>query len=277
MTLHKNIKIAFAVAVVLFAADIMAEAETPLIKEQPRNIYHVIKNKTLLEATNRLANRSGIVFKISADIEHDMVDQKLAADDWSAAIGQLLQAYNFTVETENNQIKTVLVSGRHGSGNRRQVLPDGDDELIVVAPDYAGKIPRRYKHFNAGSVFNVTLPMDELNNIALGGELTLDLPIGQYKVKHDNRIEHGDGSSTWVGYLNDEGRGYRIYLSQGEAGVIGNVYTPDGAYNIEQSTAGRLLWISANRAWLPPDTITMRSRARRKVWPQWIMACKWAV
>ncbi|MCQ8130403.1 reprolysin-like metallopeptidase [Methylomonas rivi] len=233
MTPNKNIKIATVVATLLFASNVMANTGAALIKEQPRNVYHVIKNKTLLEATNQLANRSGIVFKISADIERDAVNKKLAADDWGAAIGQLLQDYNFTVETENNNIKTVLVTGRHGSGNGLKNISVKEDELIVVAPDYAGKIPGKYKHFNAGSVFNVALPMEQLNNIAVGGELTLDLPIGQYKVKHDNRVEHGDGSSTWVGYLGDEGQGYRIYLSQGEAGVIGNVYTPDGAYNIE--------------------------------------------
>ncbi|MDD2802054.1 MAG: zinc-dependent metalloprotease family protein, partial [Methylococcales bacterium] len=105
--------------------------------------------------------------------------------------------------------------------------------FVVVAPDASKKLPAKYKSFNAGSVMSVNLPMDQLANIPIGDDVTLDLPIGQYKVKHDNSVQHDDNSSTWVGYLDEEGKGYRIYLSQGETGVIGNVYTPDGAYNIE--------------------------------------------
>jgi peptidyl-Asp metalloendopeptidase len=75
--------------------------------------------------------------------------------------------------------------------------------------------------------------MQDLANSPLGAELMLDLPIGQYKIKHDNLVDQGDGETTWMGYLNEEGKGYRVYLSQGEDGLMGNVYTPDGAYNIE--------------------------------------------
>ncbi|AEG02627.1 hypothetical protein [Methylomonas methanica] len=233
MTLRNRAKITAFSATLLFASSAVASTDTLLIKEQSYNIYHVIKNKTLLNVTNQLTNLSGVMFKISADLEDDVINLKLVADDWGTAIGYLLKDYNFTIETKNSTIKTVLVTGRHGSGNTVKKRLEKEDRLVLVASDFADEIPGKYKRFNTGSVFNVTLPLEQLNDIAVGDGFILDLPSGQYNVKHDNQIEHADGSSTWVGYLDDEGQGYRVYLSQGEAGVIGNMYTPDGAYNID--------------------------------------------
>jgi hypothetical protein len=205
----------------------------PLIKEQPHNIYHVVKNKTLIEVTNQLANRTGITFKINAAVENDVINQKLASDDWKAALAQLLHGYNYTTELDQDVIKTVVITGHNGSGHDNVATTVAETDLVVVAPDFSKKLPGKYKNFNPGSVMNVNLPMKELANIPVGDDLTLDLPIGQYKVKHDNLVDHDDGTSTWIGYLDDEGKGYRVFLSQGDAGVIGNVYTPDGVYNIE--------------------------------------------
>jgi Metallo-peptidase family M12B Reprolysin-like len=226
-----NPKITLLAGVILIAVSLGASATNiaPMFKEQPHNIYHIVKNKALLEATNQLANRAGITFKINASIESDVINQKLAADNWKDALAQLLEGYNYTTELDHGVIKTVVITGRNGSGHDNVVTKD----LVVVVPSAANKLPDKYKNYNPGSVLNVNLPMKELASIPVGKGLTLDLPIGQYKVQHDNLVEHGDGSSTWMGYLDNEGKGYRVYLSQGDAGVIGNVYTPDGAYNIE--------------------------------------------
>ncbi|WP_150050976.1 reprolysin-like metallopeptidase [Methylomonas rhizoryzae] len=204
-----------------------------LFKEQHHTIYHVAKNKTLLQVTNQLANRSGISFEINADVEQDLINRKLAAANWTEALNQLLEGYNFSVESLNDKITTVVISGRNGSGNIAADSAIEKAKLIVVQPESNANLPEQYRHFNQGSVMNVALPMDELRDVASGDDFVLDLPIGQYTVRHDSQIEHEDGSSTWMGYLGDEGKGYRIYLSEGDAGVIGNVYTPDGAYNIE--------------------------------------------
>ncbi len=227
----RNSILATVISTVL-AGNAWAETAGPMIKEQPHHIYHVVKNKTLQETANQLANRSGITFKINAVLEGDVINRKLAGDDWSAILTQLLQGYNYTAVSDQGVVKTVVITGRNGSGQGNPAF-FAESELVVVAPDFSKKIPERYKNFKAGSVMNVKLPMAELANIPVGNDLILDLPIGQYKVKHDNLVAHDDGSSTWIGYLDEEGKGYRVYLSQGDAGVIGNVYTPDGVYNIE--------------------------------------------
>lgn len=224
------------IAAAIFAAcssNVVADDSNSLIKEQPHQIYHVVKNKSLLETTNQLSNRTGITFKINPANQADVINQKLAAEDWNTALKQLLHGYNYTLVSNKGKINTVVITGRNGDGYEAVTASTQEANFVVVAPDASKKLPTKYKNFNAGSVMSVNLPMDQLANIAIGDDVTLDLPIGQYKVKHDNSVQHDDNSSTWVGYLDEEGKGYRIYLSQGETGVIGNVYTPDGAYNIE--------------------------------------------
>jgi hypothetical protein len=205
----------------------------PIIKEQPHSIYHVVKNKTLLAAVNQLANRAGITFKLSATLKNDLVNLKLAADDWKAALAQLLKGYNYTTVLESGAIKTVMITGNNGNGHDNLITAEEEKLLTVVAPDAASQLPTKYKAYKPGSVFELNLPMNELAKIPLGKDVVLDLPMGQYKVRHDNLVDHGDGASTWIGYLNEEGKGYRVYLSQGDTGLMGNIYTPDGAYNIE--------------------------------------------
>lgn len=231
-TEYKKIRTLATVILAVVSANAMA-SQAPLIKELPHNVYHVIKNKTLRNAADQLANRTGITFKINADLENDAITHKIIGDDWNMGLHQLLAGYNHSIIAESGIIKTVVITGRNGSGLNTSANNPTDAEMIVVAPDYANNLPERYKDFKPGSVMNVKLPMDQLTEVPIGKTFTLDLPIGQYNVVHDNAVEHADGSATWIGYLDDEGKGYRVYLSQGDAGVIGNVFTPDGAYNIE--------------------------------------------
>jgi len=231
-TEYKKIRTLATAILAVVSANAMA-SQAPLIKELPHNVYHVIQNKTLRDAADQLANRTGITFKINADLENDAITHKIVGDDWNMGLHQLLAGYNHSIIAESGIIKTVVITGRNGSGLNKSADNSLGTEMIVVAPDYANNLPERYKNFKPGSVMNVNLPMDQLAEVPIGKTFTLDLPIGQYNVVHDNAVEHADGSSTWIGYLDDEGKGYRVYLSQGDAGVIGNVFTPDGAYNIE--------------------------------------------
>lgn len=231
----------------LLSLDGIAGMNELAFKEEPHEIYHVIKRKTLLESAAAIANRSGVVFKIDHAIKDDVITKKLAADDWQAAIGQLLQDYNYIVEFDRDAVKTVFVFGR----SEGEVVGDDQQmtEPVVVAPVFAEQLPNKYRHYNPGSVMPIDVPMDQLNAMAIGGRLTLDLPIGQYRIEHDNKIEHPSGASTWVGYLAEEGRGYRFLVSQGEAGVIGNVYTPDGEYLID-SVEGLTVLVDLERSGL---------------------------
>lgn len=199
---------------------------TSLINERPHAIYHVIKNKTLREAATQLANRSGISFQINAAIEQDLINRKLAADDWNTALSQLLQGYNFTTVVDQQGVVSVLVSGLNHNA--------ADTALgTIIKPQTSSALPSRFQHLKAGSVMPLSLPIAALRQMKTGDTINLDLPIGQYQIKHDQRVEHEDGNVSWLGYLDDEGKGYRLLLSMGNTGLMGTLYTPGGEYNLE--------------------------------------------
>lgn len=207
------------------------EAEI-IIKEQPHHVYHVIKDKTLLEAVKQIAGRSGFEFKVATAVESDKVTKKLAADNWNTALMQLLEGFNYSTVIDKGKIKSVIITGRNGSG---KVSVDLEKSKIrsVSVKDQNPKLPSRYQNLVPGSVMPVKLPMSKIAAVALGKKILLDLPIGQYRVNHDDFVDDGNGAMTWMGYLEDEGKGYRVFLSQGEAGIIGNITTPDGSYELE--------------------------------------------
>ena len=229
---YSTMQLLCAAIIFTLSESVFASNFTPIIKEQPHNIYHTVKNKTLMVATNQLANRTGITFKISPGLENDLIDQKIAADNWESALAQLLHGYNYTTASENGAIKSVVITGYNGSG-KDQTSTLTEMGLVTITPETTAKLPDKYKNYKPGSVFKLDLPIQELANLPVGKGVLLDLPIGQYKVQHDNMVDDGDGASTWIGYLDDEGKGYRVYLSQGATGIMGNIYTPDGSYTIE--------------------------------------------
>jgi hypothetical protein len=218
-----------------------------LIKEKNHNVYHVIKAKNLLQASEQIAKRSGIIFKINAANQNDKINKTLAADDWKSALAQFLDGYNFTIETNKETIKTVIITGRIGSGTNNS-FPEA---VVDATPTGSVSLPDRYQHYKIGSVMPVSLPLAQLNSTKIGNKIAMDLPIGQYTVNHDNFVQHQDNGSTWMGYLEDEGKGYRVYLSQGEGGVMGNVNTPDGAYEIE-TVDGQTYLVDLERSGLQP-------------------------
>jgi hypothetical protein len=47
-------------------------------------------------------------------------------------------------------------------------------------------------------------------------------------------VDSEDGTLSWVGTMEGANNIYRLYLAKTQEGdVVGNVYTPEGAYNIE--------------------------------------------
>jgi hypothetical protein len=209
-----------------------AAAETEvMMKVKPHAVYHVIKNKTLKETVAQLSKRTGIKFQVNPVNQADIINQKLAADDWQSALTQLLQGYNYTLETAHGKVKAVVITGKNGSGVYHPISKE-KPSVDELSPSQA-QLPKIYQSLKPGSVLVLDLPMEKLAQLSLGDKTVLDLPIGQYTVKHDNSVDDGNGESTWIGYLEEEGKAYRIYISKGEDGIMGNVTTPDGIYNID--------------------------------------------
>lgn len=91
-------------------------------------LYHAIRGKPLAAALVQVSKRSGIIFKINADLDGDVVSQTIDADSWTIAIRALLANYNFVTIQESNMIKTVIISGRN---------IDGEDEAVVESTTIA--------------------------------------------------------------------------------------------------------------------------------------------
>lgn len=225
--------------------------------EQPHAVYHQVKGQTLKSAAESIASRTGIVFKLHPSIENDRIEKKLAADNWHLAIEQLLDGYNHVIQSKDNQVALVTVTGRNHNGQNTTTAAVSDKDLMVIEPKVS-VLPAKYRDFEKGSVQAISIPSD-LMKTKIGEAFTVDLPNGRYTVTHDNQIKHGD-SQTWIGHL-DEGVGYRLSLSKGKAGTMGAVFTPDGEYIIE-TTDGQTVWIDVNRSGLKDggfdgDTVTI--------------------
>ena len=213
----------------------------------PSSVYQVVKNASLQASLTQVSTRSGIVFKINAEIGKDVVRQNLSAANWETAVKSLLQDYNYTLVTDGKVLKTVIVTGHHGSGAGVEPthITAATDPLdynapIVIDPKM-GKLPKTYDSFPAGSVMAIDLPMKEIMGLGKGQTTSISSPLGQFNVTHDNSVSESDGSTTFVGHMTDEGQGYRMILSQGPAGIIGSITTPEGNFNIENQNGATVL------------------------------------
>ncbi|MFI3137261.1 MAG: M12 family metallo-peptidase [Methylococcaceae bacterium] len=243
MKQHSVIKhsvLASAITAVLATTSVFA---TELFNVQPSPVYQIIKDKPLSEALTALSQRAGIVFKINISISKDVVSKTLVANDWDFAIKSLLSDYNYAI-VEEAGVKTVIISGYNGSAAKpvmqQKSLKIPPANLLVIAPTLK-HIPAKYKNYPVGSVIPVELPLDKMMSMNEGEPVSVDLPMGQFVATHDSTAADESGNKTWVGHFSEEGVGYRMVLSQGAAGVMGHVITPEGTFNIESDSGATYL------------------------------------
>ena len=234
-----------AIAIALSTSPAVFASTESLMLVNPSPIYQSTKNVPLKSVLDKVASRSGIEFKLNNSVGDDIVPQNLASPTWEAAIKVLLQDYNYIFVSDKGVLKTVIVTGKSGSGSDPSQVTATVDPLdyeapIIITPKM-GKLPKAYDSYPAGSVMAIDLPMKELMSMSKGKVVPLDTPLGQFNVTHDNSLQESDGSTTFIGHLADEGQGYRMILSQGPAGVMGSVVTPEGNFSIENQNGAMVL------------------------------------
>ncbi len=220
---------------------------------QTQSITQVIKNQPLSHVAQKIAAQSGIEFKFNAAVQDDLINKNLVAHDWNSALVQLLQGYNYTTIQQHNQITKVFITGYEGG-----VKPAADTENNQQTPaDLAADAHELMDSGDPGDVLDgrtsmdIDIPTDQLAELAEGGELMVDLPVGAFNIKQENMVDSEDGTLSWVGTMEGANNIYRLYLAKTQEGdVVGNVYTPDGAYNIET--------INGQTVLIEIDQITMR-------------------
>lgn len=240
----KNKVLATAIAVALLGT-VEVSASTDLFAVAPSTVYQSIQKQSLSTALAQVAQRTGIVFKITTDIGSDVVSKTLSAADWTTAIKSLLVNYNYTIVTDRGVIKTVIVTGHAGNGSdpvqvTSSVEPT-DYNAPIILSQKMGDLPSKYNGFPSGSVLPISFPVKELMSLGKGEKALLDTPLGQFNVAHDSTAQELGGSQTWVGHLSDEGLGYRMMISQGPAGIMGHISTPEGTFNVETTNGSMYL------------------------------------
>jgi len=68
-----------------------------------------------------------------------------------------------------------------------------------------------------------------------------------YTVVHDKEWSHLSGGTTWVGYLKEQGKAYRVFITKAKGGAVsGSIKTPAGTYRLRQGTEG--IWLIDEKA-----------------------------
>ncbi|MDD5410973.1 MAG: zinc-dependent metalloprotease family protein [Methylobacter sp.] len=244
----KSTTLALAISAAL-SSPVTSFAEE-LFTVPPSPVYQAVKNSSLKDTLTQVSQRSGIVFKINTEIGQEVVHQSLAAADWTSAVKSLLSDYNYILVTEGKTAKTVIITGRAGNGTDAthavvSVEPAEYKAPVIISPKMS-HLPKQYKNYPAGSVMAVSIPVKEIMALGKGKTAKFDSPLGQFNIAHDNTVQEADGSKTWVGHLADEGQGYRMLVSEGPAGVMGHVTTPEGTFNLE-SVNGQTFMVDTSK------------------------------
>jgi ribosomal protein L21E len=168
----------------------------------------------------------------------DVISCSVRNKTWQDALKQMLLGYNYSaVWGKNGQPVKVTIYSRNQYSDERTVatttahIAVTEDMLIYESTSLV--LPNKYEGLNPSSVMPVSLPVEMMKEMALGEKVSLNLPSGQYEVVHDNKFRNKQGDVTWIGYLENAGKAYRVIITMGNEGNIGRISTPDGTYNLD--------------------------------------------
>jgi hypothetical protein len=217
------------------------------------------RSKSLCEVMREIHARSGAEVKVPQNLADDLISRSVRGGSWQAAVGEMLEGYNYSaVWGKDGQPLQLTVYGRNQYADEPAVAAapgtartdTGEDLLVYDTPTF--DLPQKYQGLNPGAVSPVSLPVERMRQMALGEKVSLTLPCGQFAVVHDKQFQHENGDITWVGYLENAGKAYRVIITLGSEGSQGQVVTPDGMYNLDVEQ-GRNWLVDANAAAVPPS------------------------
>ncbi|NJD07003.1 MAG: hypothetical protein FIA97_10975 [Methylococcaceae bacterium] len=176
-----------------------------------------------------VSQQAGAEIVLADGLADDLITAHVSERFWDEAIHSLLIRYNYeTVTGAGGALRRVIVSGRNGDAPAA-ATPD----LLRYQP-LPPQIPQKFSSLNLGSALPVEIQREQLLAMNTGERISLSLPRGNYEVIHDNRLKHENGDISWVGYLETAGKAYRVIITMGPNGNLGQAVTPDGVYNLEQ-------------------------------------------
>ena len=192
-------------------------------------------NQPLGEVLQSLGRQAGMEIVVADGLASDRITAQISGQPSSDTLHALLANYNYETIAGDGNLKRVLVSGRNGDAS---AAPTFD---LLQYRQLPSQLPEKFHGMNPGSVLAVEIPREQLLAMHTGDRVSLTLPNGQYTVVHDNRFEHENGDISWVGFLETAGKAYRVILTMGPQGSVGQAVTPDGVFNLEQD--GGTTWL----------------------------------
>jgi hypothetical protein len=227
---------------------------------QPRTSVHSLlkveaRNQKLSDVLDDIHQRSGIEFTVPVEFENDILDSTISANTWHDVLKKLLSSYSqISVADADGRVAKVILTGRNGNGTESALLDGTHLPSLFQVAATSGSLPDQFAGLADGSVQEIAFSHNALFNLALGDRLSLKLPTGDYEVVHDNVIEHDNGDKTWIGFLDQEGKEFRVVVTMSVDGNVGQITTPEGTYHVE-SNGGRDYLVNINKAGLQTQSL----------------------
>ena len=135
----------------------------------------------------------------------------------------------------------IVNKGTAGAGAALASRP----AMFRVASESGSQATAARKPAKVAWAVNFDLP--RMSSLQQGADVSLKLPgLGSYDVVYDNTMATDRGSSTWVGHLKDYGTDFRVIITSGPEGSLGNILTPSG--ELELTMVGNQQWIVDRQA-----------------------------
>ncbi|MGZ8244962.1 reprolysin-like metallopeptidase [Methylomagnum sp.] len=231
-------------ATIIAAGPGTASAQAAPAPQRPASPQVVDSGKTLEATLAEIAIPSGIRFRIAPELARDKIHAHSTGTAWPDVVRDLLRGYNYAGTWDaKGRLTEVSVTGRNGSGvspPSTDARPRSGQELLSYRQPSLMP-PARYASYAPGSVHPIKIPVSKLRGMKKGDKASANLPDGRYEFTHDNVWKHEDGDLTWVGYVDGPEGKYRALLTLGGEGVVGQVRTPGGLYQVE--TDGEDGWL----------------------------------
>lgn len=99
----------------------------------------------------------------------------------------------------------------------------------------------------AKAAYPVSFDLVAMSSLKPGDDVALTIPgQGSHRVVYEETRAAESGSTTWVGYLKDYGNDFRVLVTSGPEGSVGNVNTPSG--ELELTMVDNQQWLVDRKA-----------------------------
>jgi Metallo-peptidase family M12B Reprolysin-like len=183
---------------------------------------------------------------VSADVL--LIEGVLAKDPhYRLVLGVRAEGVSGVISTPTGVFSLGYVNGQQwlglaGAADQRLVAQSGERPLI-----FGNRVAHKSEKPPVKGAQPITLNLANLAEMAPGDQAVLNLAdLGALRVSYEETRANAD-SASWVGYLSDFGKDYRVVLTYSPTGTIGHILGPQGEYSIETTANGETYLIDPRK------------------------------